>query len=58
MAIPLQIDFDAPRLRAIARQTEATGQARRLVGRVIYDLPVGVKRRASATLRCKSCAIG
>jgi hypothetical protein len=38
MAIPLRDDFDAPGLRAAARKSEDSGQARRLLAlAAVYD---------------------
>jgi transposase len=48
MAIPLRLDFDAPGLRAIAKQTKAAGQARRLLAlAAIYD---GASRSEAAAI--------
>ena len=48
MPIPLRLDFDAPGLRAIAKQTKAAGQARRLLAlAAIYE---GASRSEAAAI--------
>src|SRR5260370_6367754 len=48
MPIPLRADFDAPRLRAIARGTKNAAQTRRLLARAaVYD---GARRTEAAAI--------
>jgi hypothetical protein len=49
MPIPLRVDFDAPRLRAIARGTKDAAQTRRLA--IIYLTKVDASASVVATDR-------
>ena len=57
--IPLRPDYDATRLRRIARESEDADQVRRLLAlAVIYDGGSRTRRPGLAASRCKSCATG
>ena len=48
MPIPLRADFDAPRLRAVARRAKDAAQTRRLLAlAAVYD---GARRTEAATI--------
>src|SRR5260221_2889313 len=56
MPIPLRADFDAPRLRAIARSTKDAAQTRRLLAlAAVYD---GARRTEAAAIGGVTLQIG
>ena len=57
--VPLRSDFDAPRVRTLAKGSRDPDQTRRLLAlAAIYDGATRTRQRGSAASRCRSCATG